>query len=298
VAALLLLALTTAAGAQAKSSKDQVVLSGSVDIAPGQTVGTVVSVDGPVNIAGHVTGDVVAVSGPVRISGRVDGTVTLVSQRGILAPSAIVGGDLLYGDERPSIAAGARVNGKISDEGWSDLAGPGFGIVGHLLVWLTVSLSSLFLGLALLGFAPRAADGALATARDRLGISAAWGAGLFLGLPVLAVFAVVTLFALPLGLALLCALLPLAAVGYVTTAWLLGNRVGRPGGGGSIPKFLVGWVILRLLALIPFVGALVWLAATALGLGVLAVTAWRRGHYERPATAPASPAPPAAAAIG
>lgn len=292
--ASLSLALLPADQAHAKA-KDQVVLSGSVDVGPGETAGTVVSVDGPVNIAGHVTGDLVAVSGPVRITGRVDGTVTLVSQRAVVGPEAVIGGDLLYGDERPEIASGAQIGGKVSDEGWDDLGGPGFGIVLHLLVWLAVTLSSLFLGLALLGLAPRAADAALETAQTRFGKSAAWGAALFVGLPILAVFAVGSLVALPLGLALLCALLPLAAVGYVTSAWLLGRRVGRPGRGGRIPMFLVGWGILRLLALIPFVGALAWLVATGIGLGVLAVTAWRHGQdRDEPAAATPPPAPAAA----
>ena len=295
--ALFAFPLASADAAQARTGKDQIVLSGSVDVGPDQTVGTVFSVDGPVNIAGHVTGDLVAVTGPVHISGRVDGTVTLVSRRGVLSPGAVIGGDLLYGDERPAIAPGARVDGKVSDEGWSDVTGAGLGIVIHLVVWLAVTLSSLFLGLALLAFAPRAADAALKTARERLGMSAAWGAGLFLGLPVLAVVALVTLFALPLGLALLCALLPLGAVGYVTSALLLGRRIGRPGRGGRIPMFLIGWGILRVLALIPFVGGLVWLAATAIGLGVLVVTAWRHGHGERQSPA-AIPMPPAPAAVG
>ena len=53
--------------------------------------------------------------------------------------------------------------------------------------------------------------------------------------------------------------------------------------------FLVGLVILRALALIPVVGGLLWLLATAWGLGLL-VVAIRAGHASRTVTA--APPPP------
>ena len=39
--------------------------------------------------------------------------------------------------------------------------------------------------------------------------------------------------------------------------------------------FLVGWAILRVVALIPILGGLVWFAAVVVGLGALAVAIWR-----------------------
>jgi hypothetical protein len=39
--------------------------------------------------------------------------------------------------------------------------------------------------------------------------------------------------------------------------------------------FLVGWAILRVVALIPILGGLVWFAAVVFGLGALAVAIWR-----------------------
>ena len=53
--------------------------------------------------------------------------------------------------------------------------------------------------------------------------------------------------------------------------------------------FLVGWAILRAVALIPIAGLLGWLAATVFGLGAVVVAAWRaRRRY--PAAPPAAPA--------
>ena len=60
------------------------------------------------------------------------------------------------------------------------------------------------------------------------------------------------------------------------TRWaptLLGRRAaGRP---PACLAFLAGWAILRMLALIPVVGGLVWLAATVWGLGALVLAAAR-----------------------
>jgi hypothetical protein len=46
--------------------------------------------------------------------------------------------------------------------------------------------------------------------------------------------------------------------------------------------FLAGLAILRLLAIIPVVGGLVWFAATVVGLGALLIATWR-ARREHPA---------------
>jgi hypothetical protein len=45
--------------------------------------------------------------------------------------------------------------------------------------------------------------------------------------------------------------------------------------GGRILAFVIGLLILRVLALVPFLGGLVWFLATILGLGALLVAAQR-----------------------
>jgi hypothetical protein len=51
--------------------------------------------------------------------------------------------------------------------------------------------------------------------------------------------------------------------------------------------FLVGWGILRVLALIPVLGGLVGFAAVVFGLGALAVVIWRARTTSRAAPATA-----------
>jgi hypothetical protein len=54
-----------------------------------------------------------------------------------------------------------------------------------------------------------------------------------------------------------------------------------------ILAFLVGWAILRVAAIVPIVGGLVWFAAVVFGLGALVVAVWRARSTPQPVTASA-----------
>ena len=272
-------------------SRDRVVLAGGETLARGETADNVFVVDGPVRIAGRVTGDVVAVHGPVTISGMVDGTVTAVTKSVHVLPGARIGGDLLYGGPKPTIAPGALVQGKVSDEGWVDISTTGAAWILRVLWWVTAAASTLALGLALVLLFPRVPAAAVKQAAERPGEAAAWAAGLFFGVPFAAAIAMGTLFGFPLGIGLILALLPAAAVGYVTSAVGVGRLVLRRPDTG-VKAFLVGWAILRAIALVPVLGMLTWIAASAFGLAVLLLAAWSASHpREAVAPGPGAPAP-------
>jgi cytoskeletal protein CcmA (bactofilin family) len=281
---LILAAAPGSAAGQARdgSSDDRVVITGPVTIDRGERVGDVVVIDGRVSVAGRVRGDLVVVNGAVRIAGAVDGDVVAVAGRATLAPGARIGGDLVYGDERPVVPRGATVEGDVQRVNVGDVADP-LGFVGAAALWIAVSVSALVLGLLLLWLGPGALVAAWEATRSRLGATIGWGLALFFGLPILAIIALITLVGIPFGVGLLLALLPLYAVGYTTSAWLLGRRLVRPPT-GRVLAFLAGLAILRLLALIPILGGLVWFAATVLGLGALVVATWR-ARSERPRAA-------------
>ncbi|WP_028059864.1 bactofilin family protein [Candidatus Solirubrobacter pratensis] len=274
----------------ASAATDHVVITGGAVVPPGQTAGDVVVLDGPVTIAGHATGDVVAVSGPVRVSGRVDGDLIAVSGQALLGPTARVGGDLRYGDERPVLARGARVAGTISNEDWTDTAN-GWGWISAIAWWLAVSVSTLIVGALLVWLAPAALSATERAVRERLGATIGWGVAIAIGVPLLAVLALVTLVGIPFGIALLLAAIPVLLVAYATSAWVVGRRVLRNRSASRWVALLIGWAILRVLALIPVVGGLVWVVATVLGLGALAVALWRGGRTGAVAATPEAPAP-------
>jgi len=289
VAIVAVVAVLLSAGS-ASAATDHVVITGGVVVSPGQTAGDVIVLDGTVRVAGHVTGDVVSVAGPVRVSGRVDGDLIAVSDRAFLGSTARVGGDLRYGDEKPVLARGARVAGEISNEDWVDSAN-GWGWVSALAWWVAVSVSTLIVGVLLVWLAPGALYAAERAVRERLGATVGWGILIAIGLPVLAILALVTLVGIPFGIALLFAAVPVLVVAYATAAWLVGRRVLRNRSESRWAALFAGWGILRLLALIPIAGELVGLAATVVGLGALAVALWRARRMSAPVAAPGTPAP-------
>jgi cytoskeletal protein CcmA (bactofilin family) len=289
LALVILAVMPASAAAQADGSftGDRVVITGPVTIDRGETADDVVVIDGPVSVGGRVRGDLVVVNGRLRISGTVEGDVVAVADRAALAPGARVGGDFVYGDKRPLVAGGATIGGDVQRVSVGEVTDP-VGFIGAAALWIAVSVSALVLGLLLLWLAPRGLDAAFRAASTSLGLTIGWGLLLFFGLPILAVIALVTIVGIPLGVALLLALLPIYAIGYTTSAWLLGRRlVGPPR--GRVLAFLAGLAILRVLALIPIVGGIVWFAATVVGLGALLVATWRarRGYPERAVAAPA-----------
>ena len=275
--ALLLALCLSAAAAPAHaadadfSGDDRIVVKGPLEVPRGETVDDIVVVDGRVTVAGRATGDVLVVRGPVRLSGTVEGDLVALSDRARLTRGARVEGDVIYADERPVLAPGATVEGEVRKLDPDEVLSPG-GFIGVLALWIAFSVSTLVAGLLLYMLAPRGIDAARAAAGERTGAAVGWGLLTFFGVPIVAVLAFLTIVGIPLAIALLLAVFPLYVLGYVTSAWLLGVRLvaGRP-----LIGFFAGWAILRMLALVPVLGGLVWFGAVVFGLGALSVAAWR-----------------------
>jgi cytoskeletal protein CcmA (bactofilin family) len=287
-AALLTVAVllaTVAAGASAATPGDPadaiVVVSGPVEVPAGEAVEGVFLVDGDAVIGGEVDGDVWVLAGDATVSGRIEGDLVTASGRAELLPGGEVAGDLLYGDEEPTLSPRATVEGEVRKEGWEDVS-PALPWIGAFALWLAVSFSSLALGAVLVLIAPRAADAIAAEARARLPLAIAIGLATFLALPIAAVAAAVTLVGLPLGVGILLAMLPLGAIAYVAAAHALGRAILSEQ--SPIVAFLVGLAILRAVALVPVLGVLAGLAAVVVGLGLIAL-AIEAAREPRPAVA-------------
>jgi cytoskeletal protein CcmA (bactofilin family) len=260
-------AATSASTAGGKAEDAIVVVSGDVTVGRGERVDGVFIASGDARIAGQVDGDVVVLSGDVLVSGTIDGDLFTADGEAHLLPSAEVTGDVGYGDERPRVALDARVHGDVTKQDWPDVGGL-FSWVGGLVIWLAVSLSLLGLGALLVLIAPRAADSLHARSRERLGPTIAIGIAILIVLPIAAVIAAITLVGLPLALGIGLSLLPLGAVAYLASAYVLGRRLLKPPH-QRLLALLAGLAILRAAALVPFFGALVGLAALIFGLGLI-----------------------------
>jgi hypothetical protein len=259
----------------------RVVLLGGLDVPDGKTVDDVFVVRGPVTIDGTATGNVVSVDGRVTVSGHIQGNLVAVNGAVELQDGAEVDGDV-SSRLTPTIAPGATVKGAVRGINVDFQLGNVF--VARFIFWLAASVSVLIVGLLLLAFAPRAAAAVVETMRESTGAAIGFGLVVFIGLPVVAVLALVTLVGIPLGLGILLALVPIYTIGYVTSVWLLGRWIVKPPTSPYL-AFLLGWLIFLGLALVPALGGVLWFLGAVFGLGVLVVGA---RSAARPSAAPPS----------
>ncbi len=284
---LLALALPAAAPAAQTTAEDGdaiVVVSGDVSVPRGESVDGIVVVSGDVRLAGHVDGDVLLVSGDALVSGRIDGSLVTIGGQARLLPSAYIGGNVHYADERPVVAGSAIVRGDVSREDGLDSLDL-LPFISVFFLWLAVGISMALLGALLLLIAPRAADAIEARSHERVGPLIAIGIAVAIALPVAAAIAAVTLVGLPLALVLFFLTAPLWAAAYCLSAWVLGRRVVKAPRNRFL-AFLAGLAILRALALVPVLGFIVGLAAVILGLGLIGTAIGATRDRDRPQTAP------------
>lgn len=276
------------------NDSDQIVMTGRLVITAGETVNTAVIFNGPALVEGTVRDSLVVLNGDAEVTGTVGQDVVVLNGDLVVRSGAEIGGDLVT-QSTPKVEDGATVRGQQKSVATRfNIDEVGFG--GRFLWWIAYSASVLILGLLLLVFAPQLFPSVREAARTRLGSSIGWGAGLFFLLPIASVLLLVTVVGLPLGIFLLLALAFIYTLGYVVATLAAGNMIMRSSSSRFV-VFLVGWVVLRLLALIPFLGGWLWLLGCIWGLGLLAVAIHRRPMSDTPAPAmpPMPPAPVGAA---
>ena len=271
--------VAAAADARRVEARDQIVLSGTVTVPRGTTVGEVVVFSGHAWIAGVVEGDVVVFDGDVVVTGQVNGSVIAAGGAVSLRESALVGGDV-YSSEPLPPAPGARVAGEARGDVRFSLEGP-LAALGNLLGPVAVAVSVLLTGLALLALAPRGADALASTLADAPLASLGWGLLVAISAPMTAVALSVLVVGLPLGIALLLSLGLWWLVGLTWAAWCAGRGLVRPPRGRA-PALLAGWAILAAVGLVPVLNVVVWTLAAPLGLGAMVVAAWRARHHGPP----------------
>jgi hypothetical protein len=267
---------------------DQIVLTGRLIITSDDTVDDALIFNGPAIVDGTIRNDLTVFNGDTEISGTVRGDVVVFNGDVTVRSGARIGGDLVT-QASPTVEEGATIRG--DQRGIQTRFDEGFGIAGRFAWWVAYSISVLVLGLVLLLFAPRLGEAVARAVRERTGASIGWGFGLFFLIPIAAVLLLLTLVGIPLGLSLLFALAFIYTVGYAIAPLGVGSLIVRSPQSSRFVIYLVGWAILRALALIPIVGGLLWFAGSVWGLGLLAV-AIRSEHRTEPTAAAVPPPPP------
>jgi hypothetical protein len=244
----------------------------------GGKVETVVVLDGSVVLQGATVKEVVATGGSVTIdaTSTVTGDVRTLNATVTTDPAATIGGSVSSLD-KDLIAAGAIIAPAV------------------VLFMLGFGLVTLVAGLALAALAAGQVRKAEALISGEPGPTLVFGlAGLIL-IPIVAVLMMFTVIGAPLGLAILFMVWPAAAfAGYLVAGifigeWLLyRNAAERP----ERPYLaaVVGIIVLAVISVIPFVGAI----ASLFGFGAVLLFAWRTFRHPtvpRPVTSPPATQP-------
>jgi hypothetical protein len=227
----------------------------------------------------------------VLVTGLVNGDVVALNGAITVAKTGRITGDAIS-REAATLQTGGQVDGQVRGTGTYVSS---VRVVGRIVWWVPMTISTIILGLLMLLFFPRAAEAIDDAFRERWLISFAWGIAMIVALPAAAVLITLTLVGIPLGVGLLLSLLLTLAAGYAWSGWLLGRLI--------LPSrralaFLLGIGILRLLALIPVAGSIVSLLATIVGLGAVSIAIWRARHTTRTSPSVATPAPVAQSGSG
>jgi hypothetical protein len=271
-------------------------INGPIQVPAGEAAEGVVVISDDALIEGTVD-YLVVINGDATITGTVKHTVTMVNGTVTLKDGAWVEEDVqLYWAEAVR-EVGATVVGDVREEWGGFNVGRGF----WFGLWLSMTVAVLAAGLLFAAVGGRQLAGAGRAVSGQVGPTLLGAVVLWVGVPVLAVVAMITVIGIPLGFGVLFFLLPaLWFAGYLVAGAALGLPLvarmrGEAANHHPYLAVAVGLLIFQVVALVPFIGGMVAFVAGLVGAGALTQQAWAafRGATGRPTP---MPGPPAAAA--
>lgn len=281
VFALLILPARAVAQATAEEGEGFIFRAdGDVTVGAGEVMGTVIVADGNATVLGEVTDTLWVISGDAVVEGTVGGDVVVIDGTLSLAQGSTVKNVSIFSGTLDR-ADGATVTGDISEQ--EDFVSFGWGAaVFTMLMWLGVTLALIVAAILFAIYGGRQLRAAGDTLQGQLGMSVLTALALWVGLPILAVLAFVTVIGIPLGMAIFMVVLPaLWFLGYLVAGAKLGGWIMRtvrsseqPAGGWLWAA--IGVLVLQLVGLIPGLGPVVAVIAGIVGSGALVY--WLVGH--------------------
>ena len=227
---------------------------------------------GVLRIDGTVDGDVLARVGEVVISGTVQGSADIETDGLELAPGARILGDLDYTARTPlspeaiaQVAGTVRYNEPVEEE-------PEGITTWGVLIWIWFTSAALLAGILIVALFRRLVPSLVTAVEGQAIIGTLLGFAAFLVVPAAAVVAMVTLVGLPVGgIAVLLYVVALYLAKLPIAAWAGGRVLALAGRPSASPyaTMTVGILVLYMLFAIPYLGGLLWLIATWLGLGAM-----------------------------
>lgn len=219
-------------------------------------------------LRGTTEGNLQARGGKVLIDGTT-GAANVSADDLTVTAGAQIKGPLTYAsNQEADIRPGATIAGPVTreDRGTRSWQVPGW--LGTVFLFMVGGLAGVLMALLM----PRALLATGQALQRDFWVSLAAGAGILLGVPILAGILMITLIGIPLALSLLVFYALGLYLAWVLAAILLGDQVigrlpVRSLRGRMVVSALLGVALLLLLQAIPWVGGLVALLALVVGLG-------------------------------
>jgi len=231
---------------------------------------------GTSRIDGHIDGNIIGGVGEVTITDGVGGNIQLEADKLIISSTANIQGNLTYTSENEAdIQVGAQIGGKTTHKvpAVKEPAGPFADIGGKVIAFLMTLLA----GIVIILIAPRRTTAVAASIRSKPLLSLGWGAVILFATPIAAIVTFVTVVGVPvglIGLALygIAIYLSQIAVGLFIGYWIIGFFSKAESRGVLVGALALGFAVLTLLKLIPYIGFPLWLATVLFGIGAMVLS--------------------------
>jgi hypothetical protein len=245
---------------------------GSVTVSENQVVENAIAFGGSVTVSPNakVLDTAIAFGGNVILQkgARVEGDAYSFGGKIIQESGAIVGGERATFSDRHGMMYG-------SDRGRSSFFAQYF---FSAIFRISAAVAAAILGLIILHTRPQFLSNLATKLHQSPGLTALWGVGAIVAIIFVSIFLAITLIGIPLLPLLILTAIVTSLVGSLGVALFVGQRLIHDNRSLQ-QQFMVGLVILTVLALIPFFGGLVVFLTNLFGLGVILL--WQFGR-EKP----------------
>ena len=265
---------------------DLVVAGGEIDVAGTAKIARdLIFGAGNIRINAPIGDDIKGGGGEVAIKNGVEGDVELGASNLVIDSTANIRGNLIYVSENEAdIQSGAKIGGTITHKipEAKEPVMPTLGIWGKVITFLMTLLA----GIVIVLIAPRRAVAVAASIKRKPLLSLGWGAIILFATPVAAIITFITVVGVPVGLIGLelygiVIYLSQIAVGLFIGYWIIGYFSKVESRGILVGALALGFAILTLLQLIPYVGFPLWLATALFGIGAMTLSQ-KTLHAEAP----------------
>ncbi len=238
----------------------------------------------------EIGSDLLLGAGTARIDGLIKGDINSGVEHLTITSTASIQGKLTYiSENEANIQSGAQIRGTITHKlpdvkerlitGTNRLPNVGGKLVTGIGIWGKIIgfLMALVLGIIIVLLTPRRVKAVTESIRTRPWASLGWGAIILIFTPIATLIVFITIIGIPLGLIAL-ALYTIAIyltqlfVGLFIGQLIIGSSRGVESRAALVGALVLGLAILSILRLIPYLGAVIWVATILFGLGAILVS--------------------------